>query len=259
MKKILVIALAALCIIFAVSCDADSILKTAKGLQSMSDINLANASVKEDSLNFVKDGVITDLVADAEDNIYYTGDKYDKDYMSALAVVINDIDQKGQDAKLREALSKELGDNSLYSPGSAVKSLSTLVEDILELDSSTMVSELNSLLTEFGISASIGSTADASISKIQKIANAILPAAVAFDAVNERLLTSEQFTAADYLTYHMLTSIMENAVEFINSGDTSIANLLDSEQADNILACIGAVSVINDIDFDLPSIVSGLR
>lgn len=258
MKKILVIALAALCIIFAVSCDADSILKTAKGLQSMSDINLADASVKEDSLNFVKDTVVTDLVEDVTD-INYTGSTYDKNYMSALAVVINDIDQKGQDAKLREALSKELGDNSLYSPGSAVKSLSTLVSDILGLDSSAMVSELNSLLSEFGISASIGSTADASISKIQKIANAILPAAVAFDAVNERLLTSEQFTAADYLTYHMLTSIMENAVEFINSGDTSIANLLDSEQADNILACIGAVSVINDIDFDLPSIVSGLR
>ncbi len=258
MKKILVIALAALCIIFAVSCDADSILKTAKGLQSMSDINLANASVKEDSLNFVKDTVVTDLVEDVTD-INYTGSTYDKNYMSALAVVINDIDQKGQDAKLREALSKELGDNSLYSPGSAVKSLSTLVSHILDLEASEMVDELNSLLTEFGISASIGSTADASISKIQKIANAILPAAAAFDAVNERLLTSEQFTAADYLTYHMLTSIMENAVDFINSGDTSIANLLDSEQADNILACIGAVSVINDIDFDLPSIVSGLR
>jgi len=258
MKKILVIALAAFCIIFAVSCDADTILKTAKGLQSMSDINLANASVKEDSLNFVKDTVVTDLVEDVTD-IKDTGSTFDKDYMSALAVVINDIDQKGQDAKLREALSKELGDNSLYSSGSSLSGLSTLVSNILDLEASEMVDELNSLLSEFGISASIGSTADASISKIQKIANAILPAAVAFDAVNERLLTSEQFTAADYLTYHMLTSIMENAVDFINSGDTSIANLLDSEQADNILACIGAVSVINDIDFDLPSIVSGLK
>jgi len=259
MKKILVIALAALCIIFAVSCDADSILKTAKGLQSMSDINLADASVKEDSLNFVKDTVVTDLVEDVTDDIYYTGSTYDKDYMSALAVVINDIDQKGQDAKLRESLSVLLGDNALYSPGSAVKSLSTLVSNILDHEASEMVDELNDLLSEFGITTHIDSPVEAAIPKIQKIANAILPAAVAFDAVNERLLTSEQFTAADYLTYHMLTSIMENAVDFINSGDTSIANLLDSEQADNILACIGAVSVINDIDFDLPSIVSGLK
>lgn len=267
MKKLLIVAVAALCFLF-VSCDADSIQKTSKGLQDMAAMNFASDEVKEDSLNYIKQSLVTELKTKQEAGTITDIKSQPIDdtkllsaffYIAALAV--NDVDQKEQESKLRSALAEELCANSLNEePG---KTLSEILNDIIyrldHAEDGEVVQEINDLLASFGVSGIPSvSNIQTQIARISKIVRALMPAASGFDKVKANIQGRPTCTMADYMTYWMSVMMMKEVADFISGSETSVVSILNSDNCDAVLAYIHAIEVINNVDFDFPAIVSGL-
>lgn len=263
MKKFVIIAVVVLSLVFAVSCDADSVQKTSKGLRGMMDVNLADPEMKNNAVEYVKE-CATDLAGFSFADIKSTptaeqiADFDQFIYIAALAV--QDAEQKGQEGKVRAALAGTLCDNSLYDtePG---EGLGDLLRDIYSLldagNADEVVAKIQELLDSFGISSTGINVSQ--INKIAKIARALMPGVLGFDAVSRNIVLSQSCTVAQYLSYHMLISMLNHVVNFIVDGSgASAASILDSSDADQILTLIYAIQIINDVDFDFPAIVSGL-
>lgn len=271
MKKLLIIAVAALCVLF-ISCDADSIQKTSKDLQGMSALNLAADDVKEDTLNFIKDFVIPGIREDIhdgddiKDSIVFPGAEEEQAellraffYINALAV--NDADQKEQESKLRQALAGTLCKNSLNSEPAF--SFSAVLNNLInhidnESRQQTAIDEVKDVLESMGVKTTGIENTPIQLARIRKIVVALKPAASGFDVVRSGIYSEDTCTYADYMTYWMSVMMMNEVASFIVNGDTSLVSLLDSTECDRILAYIHAIEVINNVDFDFPAIVSGL-
>lgn len=266
MKKLLIVAVAALCFLF-VSCDADSIQKTSKGLQDMAAMNFASDEVKEDSLNYIKqslvtelktkkyEGTITDIKSQPIDETDLLSAFF---YLAALAV--NDVDQKEQESKLRSALAEELCANSLNEePGNPLSEiLNNIINDLDESNNDKVVQEINDLLASVGVSGISVSNIQTQIARISKIVRALMPAASGFDKVKANIQGRPTCTMADYMTYWMSVMMMKEVADFISGSETSVVSILNSDNCDAVLAYIHAIEVINNVDFDFPAIVSGL-
>lgn len=270
MKKLLIIAVAALCVLF-ISCDADSIQKTSKDLQGMSALNLAADDVKEDTLNFIKDFVIPGIREDIhpeydiKDSIFPGAEEEQAEllreffYINALAV--NDADQKEQESKLRQVLAGTLCKNSLNSEPafSFSEVLNNLIDQIdNETQQQTAINEVKDVLKSMGVKTTGIENTPIQLARIRKIVVALKPAASGFDVVRSGIYSEDTCTYADYMTYWMSVMMMNEVASFIINGDTSLVSLLDSTECDRILAYIHAIEVINNVDFDFPAIVSGL-
>lgn len=271
MKKLLIIAVAIVCVLL-VSCDADSIQKTSKGLQGMSALNLAADDVKEDTLNFIKDSVIPGIredinpEKDIKDEVFPEASYEEKAellryffYINALAV--NDVDQREQEGKLRQALAGTLCGNSL---SGELDFTFTAVLNVLinQIDNASLhedaINNVKDVLESMGVDTSSIQNLPIQLTRIRKIVKAVLPAAAGFDTVKARIYGKTTCTYADYMTYWMSVMMMNEVASFIVNGDTSLVSLLDSTECDRILAYIHAIEVINNVDFDFPAIVSGL-
>jgi len=264
MKKLLIIAVAIVCVLL-VSCDADSIQKTSKGLQGMASLNFAADEVKEDSLKFIKDTVVkafnddiasgddikTQLSLDPEVMRYFF-------YINALAV--NDVDQKEQEGKLRQSLTGTLCGNSLsgepdFTFTAVLNDLINQIDDAIRHDEA--INNVKDVLESMDVDTTGIENLPIQLTRIRKIVKAVLPAAAGFDTVKANIYGKTTCTYADYMTYWMSVMMMKEVASFIVNDNTSLVSLLDSTECDRILAYIHAIEVINNVDFDFPAIVSG--